>query len=611
MGLNKSQKEAVDHFTGPLLLLASAGSGKTSVIVNRVKNLINKYGVSEKEILVVTFTKAAAGEMSERFIFGSDNSGSACLSEVTFATFHSFFFSVLSKEKGLRPSDIVGKERKYEIIAKSVPKEKRSKEEYKDLIKRISNEISVFKNRVLPPVEEEDLLNFNSEYLVNGSFARVYRDYTEGLLKEGLYDLDDLVLTCYELFKNSKEILDKYSDMYKYILIDEFQDINLLQYEIVKMLAKKRGNIFAVGDIDQSIYGFRGSRPEILLNFKSDFKGARIQSLDMNYRCPPNIWNFSEKIIRDNKNRYKRKTDTYKKENGILEILSFDESKDELEFLVGSLRKFIKEGVKPSDMAVLFRTNALADFLCNSFIKYNIPFCLRDKIPNLYETEVAKDIFSFIRLARGVGDRGDVLRIVNKPNRYVSRKVLGMISEDGNISDLLWFYQNDACMKMRLERLFTGLNYAGTLNPYACITYIRKALGYENYLIQYAKENSVEPDEYIDILDKIHEASYGFLNYPSFARYIKEYKNKISDSLYTDGVNLLTFHAAKGLEFDKVFVYAAYDGMIPYVSNIRETDFEEERRLLYVALTRSKESLYITYPKVRKGIHRKISRFIT
>lgn len=601
--LNEAQYEAVTHGDKPALVLAGPGSGKTTVITWRIKYLIEECHVKPASVMVVTFTRAAAIEMKERYEKMSDGRGSA----VTFGTFHSIFFRILKMAYNYNPEHIISEAQKVELI-KGIMKETDAQfDDEKEVLPGIISEISLVKGNMI------DINNFYSSNCPENTFRDIYNEYEKRMRQENKIDFDDMLILCYELLTARKDILELWRQRYQYILVDEYQDINVLQYRVLKLLSPEGRGLFAVGDDDQSIYRFRGAKPEIMLGFERDFPGAKMYLLDVNYRSAEDIVGLSLKLIGNNEKRFKKGLKAFRKEAGNVFYREYDDIGHENAAIVKIIKRMADSGYDEDDIAVLYRTNNGSSMLIKSFIDYGIPFVLKDKINNIFEHWIAQDLIAYVRLAMGQTSRENVLRIINRPNRYVPRRCF--TEPEVSFEKLKEMLSDKEWMVERIEKLEYDLLVMRRISPYAAIQYIRKGIGYEEFLSEYAKKMNVNEKELMDILDEIHESAGGCAVFNQWFDKIQEYGEKLKEQAAKrgekqHGVTVCTMHSAKGLEYRTVFVPDVNEGVIPYRKAVIDADIEEERRLLYVALTRAKDRLYVMSTKERYNKEADRSRFI-
>ena len=646
MDFNQAQMTALEHRDGPMMVLAGPGSGKTTVITHRIKRLLEA-GVDPSGILVITFTKAAATEMKERFLrlareedekwkqaeqraggsrtgaekpfFGTADPGprrreacgtslEAAGSRVSFGTFHSVFYHILKWAYRFPAGNVISGEEKRQYFKKFLDESEMEVEDEAEFISSIINEISYVKG------ERLDLKYYYSQNCPEEWFKKLYDGYDEMLKTTGKIDFDDMLVMCHELFTERKDILAAWQKKFKYILVDEFQDINLLQYQVVRMLALPENNLFIVGDDDQSIYRFRGAKPEIMLGFEKDFPGTKRVLLGTNYRSTKEIVETSLRLIEHNKVRFEKKLEPFRGSGRPVDFRVFDNPGHEMDTVAQSIRAYHDAGYQWSEIAVLFRTGANSGLMAERLMGYNIPFKLRDVIPNLYSHWIAKDLFAYMEIAAGSRKRSDFYRIMNRPNRYFSRDAFDtpIVSFDR----LKSFYQDRDWMEERICDLEADLRAMAPLKPVAAVNYIRKAIGYDDYLRYYAEFRRMKPEELFETADKLAESAAEFATFVEWkehaARYEEELKkqNQEEREETKDRVTLSTMHSAKGLEYPVVFVVDANEGIVPHHKAGLPADIEEERRLFYVALTRAKDRLHVA--AVKERYHRKtdVSRFV-
>jgi DNA helicase-2/ATP-dependent DNA helicase PcrA len=426
-------------------------------------------------------------------------------------------------------------------------------------------------------------------------------------------DFDDMLLYTYELFSERPDILAAWQKKYSYILIDEFQDINQLQFEIVRMLAQPENNLFIVGDDDQSIYRFRGSKPEIMLRFPEDYPGCKKILLDTNYRSGQYIVESALRLIGHNKERFEKKIVTEQKGGEEVRYLIFKNQKEQNLFIIKQIDEAVKAGGRFDRFAVLFRTNTQPRFLTEMLMEYNIPVRMKDRIPNIYEHWIARDILTYIRVAGGSRKRSDFLQIMNRPKRYIGRDSL---CEDTVAFDE-WerMYDEQPWIAERIEQLAYDMKMLSRMSPYAAINYIRKGIGYDDYLTEYAEYRSLNKDDLFDIIEELQESARGYKGYEEWTAHIADYtaemkKIAVQRENTENAVTLATLHSAKGLEFDTVFLIDVNEGIMPYKKAVLDKDIEEERRLFFVGMTRARSELYLCSVASLRDEAAEVSRFI-
>ena len=583
---SSNQKKAIEHGAGPLMVLAGPGSGKTFVITHRIKYLIEGPGINPAHILVVTFSRAAAKEMKDRFekLYSK--------SPVTFGTFHSVFFNLLKTAYGFNSEQIASDELRYTLIKELIKRNSIENEDINTLAGNLLNEIALVKQ------DNISIKNYYSNSISSDTFKKIYSDYESELEARGKLDFEDMLSLTYELLSERSDILKAVQNRYRYILVDEFQDINFLQYNIIKLMAGEKQNITVVGDDDQSIYRFRGARPEIMLGFERDFRNVKKVFLDINFRSSTQIVNASTKLISFNSKRFPK---TFKAKNGDGAPVSLIEFKNpflEVNSIIKDIKDYIKSGQDINNIAVLYRTNLSPRLLIERLMRNNIPFTIRDAIPNLFDHWVAKDIISYIKLAINMGDKSDLLRISNKPNRYISRDSLS--SSRANIETLFDYYDDKSYMIKRIVELREHLRTIKNLKPATALRYIRNVVGYDEYIEEYCDMNGVESDDCYSILGDLENSAAEYNTFNDWFVHMDEYKDELIEARKKSnendkGVRLMTFHSSKGLEFDIVYIIDVNEGSVPYKKAKGVDEIEEERRMFYVAMTRARKKLFICY----------------
>lgn len=601
MQFNNSQLKAVKHKTGPMLVIAGPGSGKTTVLTARIRNLIEEYSVNPANILVITFTKAAANEMKSRF-----NNMMGRSTNVTFGTFHAVFFMILRAAYNYSVDSIIKEDVRQNIIKQAIERSRLEPDDLNEMISNITGEISRVKTEAI------DINAYYSASCPEEEFRDIYKYYVKTLKKMGLIDFDDMLLYCHELLTTRRDILAKWQQKYQYILIDEFQDINKIQYDIIKLLAKPQDNLFIVGDDDQSIYGFRGSKPEIILNFDKDYPDTDKVILDTNYRSTGNIVSAAGKVIAHNKVRFAKNINTVNDPGDKVDIIEFNTQAEEYEKIIDNIRKESASGGNYSDNAVLFRTNSTAAGFVRKLVEYSVPFVTRDGVPNVFEHWIARDVITYMNIAMGSRKRSDFLQIINRPKRYIGRDYL----TDAEISfdNLEKYYEDKNWMIERVDRLKYDILAMASMSPYAMINYLRKGVGYDGYLDEYAQSHNMQVRELYDVMDELMESARNFKTFNEWFAYIDEYGTKLRESYAAmdkqNAVILTTMHSSKGLEYPVVYIIDANEEITPHKKAVFVPEIEEERRMFYVAMTRAKRRLNIYYARKRYNKEIEVSRFV-
>ncbi len=600
MRFSKEQSVAIMHTDGPMMVIAGPGSGKTTVITRRIKYLIESAGVSPADILVITFTRAAASEMEQRFkaITLGENY------QVRFGTFHSVFFWIIKRAYNLNNSSVISEYDKRALLDSIIKAMSLDYDNREDIISSVLSQISLVKCNMI------DVENYYSTDMPENQFREIFRRFEGEMKRLGKIDFDDMMLMCYDLLTKRADIREQLNNIFKYILVDEFQDSNKLQYEILKLLGKPAENVFIVGDDDQSVYGFRGAKPEIMQAFTKDFNDVKIAYLSENYRCGRNISEASIKVIGENRNRFKKKLTSAGKSAGLVRVLYPMDARDESLLIVKSLKEHYNKGIPYEKQAVIYRTNNEPRILVYKLNEFNIPFTISDNMPNIFEHFVIKNVLDYINMALGDKSRSTFLRIMNKPSRYISRDILW--EEEVDIDKVARRLSGKAYVVENLYKLEADLKLIARMKPYAALNFIRKAVGYDTYLKDYCEYRQLEPVEFYDILDTFAGLIQDMNSFGEMFEYIQNYGEIISRQQYKDqtGVKLMTMHSSKGLEFDVVHIIEAVDGITPYKKAKTKAELEEERRMFYVAMTRAKEELYIYCPRTVLGKDKKASIFI-
>ncbi len=604
---NKEQLNSIQWFKGPRLVLGTPGSGKTTVIVNRICYLIDICKVRPENILCFTFTRAAANSMKERFLKLAGDRGRG----VRFGTFHSFFYWIINTAYAGRNLGVLDEDKKKELLKKILCDMNREDYDNDEVLTSVINQFGRISCDMI------DIRDYYSQDMPENDFRAVYKRYGDIKKSMGVLDFDDMITECYKLLTERPDIRDRIHEMYPYILVDEFQDTNLLQYKILKLLCAPDNNIFAVGDDDQSIYGFRGARPDIMLSFEKEFKGASISALTVNYRCPEEVVRISEAIISHNEKRFSKKLVSSGQNKGHVYIERPATVKDENALIAERISNMHRSGISYEDMAVLYRTNSNPRRLIYKLREYAIPFSIKDAMPDIFNSYLVTPILNYIHFANGDNRRALFFTFMNKPLRYIRRDMLP--TERVGLKELLREAGDKDYLKKNIMRMAGELDTIRRLNPYGAISYIRRAVGYDNYLKEYCEVHKIDYEEVMDSLDELMSIAREFDTYDEFFDYIEEYEKLIKEdgaagNLSKDddqpGVQLMTMHSAKGLEFKEVHIIDCIEGIIPHKKSKTASELEEERRMFYVAVTRSSGNLYIYSPRTSGENVYKISRFL-
>lgn len=611
MKLNRGQDEAIKHGNGPCMVLAPPGSGKTLIVTERTRYLIEESGVRPDQILVITFTRYAAREMKERF----ERLTAGKNYPVTFGTFHSIFYGILKCAYGIGANNLMSEKESsvllQEVLDQTNIESTPEVEDEEELVRELLREVGMVKNGLY------HLKDFHSKYLTQDEFAEVFRSYEHQKKELKKFDFDDMLVQCYALFRKKPEILQGWQKRFQYILIDEFQDINRVQYEVIRMLAAPRYNLFVVGDDDQSIYGFRGAKPELMLYMKQEFPSLRTISLTVNYRSTEFITGAAARVILHNDTRFYKRVQSFRGRGQNVHVQEVLDEQEEAQYVTEEIQKKLDQGIKPGEIAVLFRAAVQARMISEILSEHRIPFEMRDYVTNFYRHFIVKDMMAYLQLAAGKRDRSLFLTICNRPLRYLARN--SMENRQVNFEDLRQFYCDKDWMLDIIDQFDVDVRMMKNMAPYAAIQYIRKKIGYDDFLKEYAEKHQISWKQLMDVMAELEERSKNFKSYDEWEIHIAKYTQELEEQQAKarkikgereNKVQLMTIHSAKGLEFEDVFVIHANEGEIPHQKAEKKDEIEEERRLFYVALTRAKNNLCISYITQKNGNSIKPSRFV-
>lgn len=601
---SKSQQHAITDADGAALVLAGPGSGKTAVITARIKYLIETRHVPPEHILVITFTKAAAGEMRLRFQAMMEGRRLA----VSFGTFHAVFFSILKHAYHYRADQIISQELKYAYLREILSVYRLREDEQQELLENLLGEISAVKNN------QVQLEHYYAKCCGSSQFLDIYNAYERKLRENRLIDFDDMLTLTYELLLKRPDHLHVWQEKFQYILVDEVQDMNCLQYEIVRLLAAPGNELFLVGDDDQSIYQFRGAKPELMKRFLKDYANAKQLYLEENYRCGSQIVQASQTLISHNKNRFDKRIFAARSVTGNVSVQEYPSTLKENQAIIERIRKRRSAGVDLSQIAVLYRTNRQSGYLLEKLMEYGIPFFARESVPLVYDHWVARDMLCYLRLGAGSRARGDFLQIMNRPLRYLSRDVLDTPQVDLDSWEAV--YEEQPWIARRIAQLAEDLQVMSHMGPFAAMNYVRKGIGYEEFVVSFAREHGQKEEELLEVLDELQQSAVGFQSLAQWQAHVADYRARMKEErkkqeMTGEGVQILTLHSAKGLEFDTVFLPQLMEGQLPYKKAVLDADIEEERRLFYVGMTRAKEQLYISSSKTLYNKDAAASRFLS
>lgn len=614
MVFSKEQKSAIHFKDGPALVLAGPGSGKTTVIVNRIISLIKEHSVSPSSILVITFTKAAAKSMRQRFL---SLTGESYVS-VTFGTFHAVFFSMLRHAYNYSAGSIIKADIQYNYIRNAAMGFELEYPDENEMVTGIISEISRVKSNRLC------IDTYEAVSCPAATFRLIYKKYENMLISRRMIDYDDMIIMCYELLSKREDYRKAWQDKYKYILVDEFQDINKAQYDTIKLIAGKQANLFVVGDDDQSIYAFRGSKPDIMLGLSTEYRDIVQMYLNTNYRCSSEIVAGARSLIEYNKVRFAKDIRSCGMCSGRIKVCKMADIEEEALYLSKEVRELIADGIKPEEIAVISRTNIISNIYYTRLNSDGVACRTLTAVHNIYDSWLMQDIAAYMRLSQGMYDKENAVRIINKPSRYIKR---ALITQPFNFEHLRKCYDGDEGLIKIINDMQFDIKMLSHMSPYAAVNYILKGIGYEDYINEEIIRKRLNKEEVYAKLTEIKTLSRKYMDIKQWLKYIEEQAEKTEQENKSDkrqgnqknsdekdsagAVNIYTMHSCKGLEFKAVFIMDVCEGIIPYNKAVLDNEIEEERRLMYVAMTRAKEKLYLVYPIKRYGHDTAASRFIS
>lgn len=593
--LNNEQRKAVMHIDGPMLVLAGAGSGKTSVLTNRIAYLIEN-GVNPYNILAITFTNKAAKEMKERVLKLIGEEGKT----IQISTFHSLGLRLVKEnysKLGYKSNFVILDSDDTLTVVKKIIKDMNLNPKFYNA-REIRNKISSAKNELMS-VDDFSKVEYDK------SIVEIYRKYNKKLLINNSVDFDDLLLLPIKLFKEYPDTLKYYQDKYKYVLIDEYQDTNEAQYIFSKMLCNNHKNIFVVGDNDQAIYAFRGANFKNILNFEKDYKDCKVILLEENYRSTQNILDAANSVIKHNKQRKDKNLWCNNDVGSKVKYVRVDTDKDECSYVSKTIKELSDKGVSYEDMAILYRTNAQSRLIEEEMLKNGIPYKIVGSF-YFYNRKEIKDLLCYLRLINNKDDDVSLLRAINTPKRGIGDKTIENISNIANINGSSLYDAIDNGKELAFKNLIIDMkNKCENATLTEMVDIVLNDSGLKEDLVSdksLESEIRLENLEEFKSITKSYEDEYGVISLNDFLNEV----SLVSDiSEHQDGnnkVNLMTIHAVKGLEFDNVFVIGMEEGIFPHYNSINEgtaAAIEEERRLCYVAITRAKKNLWMLNAKRR------------
>ena len=596
--LDANQIKAVNTSFKNVVICAPPGSGKTTVIINRINYLINEKNIKPKNIIVITFTRASALDMKYRYLSIANESDLPF-----FGTFHSLFYNILKKYKG--KINIVESFKVYNLIKSVLMRYVGFVEEEK--IKEILNDISLFKN------SSKNIEDFNSK-IDKTVFTYCICEYERYKSKNNLMDFDDLQLGVKNILEKDKNIRRYYNNLFTHILVDEFQDCDKLQVDILKLMVKD-SSLFAVGDEDQSIYGFRGSNPLCMVNFNGHFKEGKKLFLKKNYRSVLNIVEMSQNLICNNKNRNFKFVESSRVNRGNITFKIFEEEKEQAFYLADFIRKIIEDGKCSSqDIAILYRTNIECTSIIDSLLKKGIKFKFLHGKYNFYSHFICKDLICYFKVALDTCDKESFISIVNKPFRYIGRVNIEKVRNNRvkeNCFEILKNIRGIPLFQVKaIDEFQRKIKKLPKVKAKDRVEFILDKLEYRDYLYKHCEKLGLNIEEYYYIIEKFKQLCEGFTSIYEFLKYIETTEELLQKNLQEeDAVILSTLHGVKGMEFKNVFIINCNEGSIPHSNSILN-NMEEERRLFYVGITRAIDNLYLCSTSTIKGRAVEVSRFI-
>jgi DNA helicase-2/ATP-dependent DNA helicase PcrA len=599
--LDKYQVSAVEAAEKSALIVAAPGSGKTTVIIHRVNYLIENKKVSNGNIIVITFTKAAAKNMKKRYedVFNKNASP-------FFGTFHGLFYKILLRcGKNI---DIIDGGIAHRIVSNVLSKY--FDEVNEDKVKEAINNISLYKT------SRVNLSEFKPS-LTREIFEESLEKYEEYKKENNKRDFDDLAIEVLDLLKNDKNMLSAYRKLFKHVLVDEFQDCDEMQIDFLKLISDGEDNcLFAVGDEDQCIYSFRGSKPEYMVSFDRIFTGSKKYYLSINYRSQMNIVDKSKDVISFNKERNNKEIKWNQDTEGIIKWFNPYNEKMQAESLTNIILENRKFNIQYEDNAILYRTNMESMSIIEVLTRRKIPFTLLDREYNFFEHFICKDLIAYLKLSINQFDINSFLQIVNRPFRYVSKSnfayIKNYMQQEDPFTILINKQDTPPFQKKKFDELKKDINYLNKISLSSAIAYIIMDLGYLDYLKEYANKYNQSLEDLEDIIEEFKLSAEGFKTIFEFLEHIEEVKQTIEASkkkIKKEGIILSTIHGVKGMEFKNVYVINCVEETIPHSNSIKD-NIEEERRLFYVGITRAINNLYLFSPRNRKGQFKEVSRFI-
>ncbi|OIJ10102.1 ATP-dependent DNA helicase Rep [Anaerobacillus arseniciselenatis] len=615
--VDDSQWEAISTTEGPLLVLAGAGSGKTRVLTTRTAYMLTEKKIASNRLLLVTFTTKAAKEMKKRMASFSGIT-ERDLQTLVVGTFHSIFYKMLMHHQGAlwQPNKLLKSDWQREQIIKEASREL-GIDEKEFAFDQALSQISYWKNHILKPSKVRAETDWDEKVKI------LYERYEQTKQATQHFDFDDMLLGCYELLIDNASLLEKYQQRFSYILVDEFQDINKVQYEIISLLAKKTQNLCVVGDDDQSIYSFRGSDPSYILNFETDFPKAKIVTLNCNYRSHHSIVSSATNVITNNKKRKTKKvvamTENMKRP---LQFYPFDEE-EEATMIVTDIKEKIENGARPRDFVILYRTNSSARAIFERLVASSLPFYLEQDGEAFYRRRTVRKALAYLKLSLYPDDQEAIKELLGamfiKQSSLRDLKALSILHDCSLLEAMTKLTDIQVFQQKKIKKMIPLFKQLRNFSAVEALEWVEKEMGLSDYIKKNGNEGNVIDKGSDDLRDlKVAAASHDrvsdfLIHVDHMIAKSKELKGRPENE---DSIQLMTVHRAKGLEFKTVYILSAVEGSLPHDYSLeayREGDLtplEEERRLMYVAVTRAMENLYISIPQKRRGKRAHPSRFI-
>ena len=600
-----AQQEAICFGEGTMLVLAGPGSGKTAVITQRIRYLVEERHITPSDILTITFTKAAALEMKQRacqICRGAENA--------VFGTFHSVFFQIIRSSSKFQNYSIMTEQQKLQILRPLLKGKKLDCVQMSSFCEQFLSDLSFYKNTGREREEQAGQKQAVQKQAGQNQAEQMQlhelrQAYEQCCRKRWLLDFDDILIYCHKLLTEDPGLCDRWKNRFRYILIDEFQDINDVQYQIIKLLSANCENLFVVGDDDQAIYSFRGADPSYMHRFLEDYPKSRQVKLNINYRCGDRILALAARSIAHNKYRFEKEIKAGNSGENRVIATCFQNRAEELSFLTEEILTHRNEGLT----AILVRTNRMAESVAEACFRRKISYQMREKKQDFYAQRCVVEVLSVIRFVAEGRNRSDFMAFMNKPVRYINREMLQ--KEIVDLWALLEECREDPEQYRIIQKLQQDLAMVEMLDPFGAISYIRKVMQYDCCL---SPGETGEKEK--EILDELLERCREFHSHTAFLAHIAAYRSKLEQesgrkqseadqgNAKQNPVRIMTYHGSKGLEFDTVFLPFLNSGDVPHGRNLSSMELEEERRLFYVAVTRAKKSLYLSCEGMVQGENR-------